>query len=74
MSAVDYWGIPISIGDEVAFILTNYRQMVTGRIINISAKTALIEYIHPTYKSTDEARRDPSNIIKKPTPITKVVQ
>ena len=74
MSPVDYWGIPISIGDEVAFILTNYRQMVTGKIISISAKTALIEYIHPTYRSTDDARREPANIIKKPTPTTKVVQ
>jgi hypothetical protein len=74
MSTVDYWGIPISIGDEVAFILTNYRQMVTGRIISISAKTALIEYIHPTYKSVDEAMRDPANIIKKPTPTTKALE
>ena len=66
MSAKDYWGSPLNVGDTVVFILCNYRELVTGKITSISQKTAQIEYIHPTYGVNQVTRRDHWVIIKKP--------
>lgn len=66
MSAKDYWGSPLNVGDTVVFILCQYRELVTGKITSLAQKTAQIEYIHPTYGANQVTRREHWVIIKKP--------
>ena len=66
-TAVDFWGNAITVGDEVAIILNNYRTHVNGRIKSLTPKTAVVVFIHPTYNWEEETRRDHYDLIKKPT-------
>jgi hypothetical protein len=66
MSAKDYWGSPLNVGDTVVFILCNYRELATGKITSIAPKSAEIEYLHPIYGFNQVTRREHWVIIKKP--------
>lgn len=71
----DFFGQPLTIGDEVAFMEPNYRNMVIGKIVSIAPKSMLIEwtkdyshrldggpkYFNKTFRATSE------QVIKKPT-------
>jgi hypothetical protein len=40
----DFFGQPLAIGDTVAFMEPDYRNMVTGTIVSFAPKSMLIEW------------------------------
>lgn len=63
----DFFGQPLAIGDTVAFMEPNYRNMVTGVIVSFAPKSMLIEWAGRykmnkpwTFRATSE------QVIKKP--------
>lgn len=70
----DFFNQPLNIGDEVAAIEPDYRNLITGTIISFAPKSMLIEYIKdyshrldggPKYFSKT-FRATSSQVIKKP--------
>lgn len=65
----DFFGKELEVGDEVAFISTNYQSFMLGKITNISKVKVTIEYNYGTptdsYKRLYKTYRFPNTLIKK---------
>jgi len=62
----DFFGQPLAVGDEVAFMCPYYRHMAMGNIIKFTPHTIAIEWKHPFYKELQTFRATPNQVIKKP--------
>lgn len=67
-TGTDFFGQPLAIGDEVAFMCPNYRWMIMGKVIKFTPKTILLEYVETTgsVTMTYQFRSDRGQLIKKP--------
>jgi hypothetical protein len=66
----DFFGQPLNIGDEVAFMTPRYRCMVIGKIVSFSPQTMLIEWNNTVNYGPQGRiqtfRATPDQVIKKP--------
>jgi hypothetical protein len=62
----DFFGQPLAVGDEVAFMRPSYREMTIGKIIKFTPHTIVIEWKHPFYTELQTFRATPNQVIKKP--------
>lgn len=53
----------LEVNDSVVMIVPNYRNMVLGRIISISAKTVRVQYQN-NYEKLAEVSRYPGDVVK----------
>ena len=42
----DFFGVEVDIGDDVVTTAKNYRSLVRGKIISISPKSVVVEYLN----------------------------
>jgi len=61
----DLFGQELAVGDTVALMRPQYRELCLAKIIKITAKTVLVEYEHH-YAGKREFRSDAGQLIKKP--------
>lgn len=69
----DFFGTELNIGDEVAFMEPEYRNMTLGKIVSFAPKTMLIEWVKEWRHAVDGTkpliktfRAYPDQVIKKP--------
>lgn len=69
----DFFGQPLAIGDIVAFMEPDYRNMIVGKIISFAPKSMLIEWVKVYGKAIDGSkpiiktfRATSEQVIKKP--------
>ena len=62
----DFFGQPLAVGDEVAFMCPQYRYMIRGKIVKFTPQMIFINYKTRlcTYEQT--FRATPNQVIKKP--------
>lgn len=56
----DFFNQPLNIGDEVAVIEPDYRNLITGTIISFAPKSMLIEYIKDYSHRLDGGKKYPT--------------
>jgi hypothetical protein len=65
----DFFGQPLVVGDEVAFMDPDYRNMITGKIISFAPKSMLIEWVKvysERWSVVKTFRATQNQVIKKP--------
>jgi hypothetical protein len=61
----DFFGQPLAIGDEVAFMCPHYRHMIVGKIVKFTPEMIVINYTNHN-DSVKDFRATPNQVIKKP--------
>lgn len=62
-TAKDFFGNDLQIGDTVAFMRKEYRYLIEGKVIKITAKTILIEH-EPLNGYYAQTKQSPNQVIK----------
>jgi hypothetical protein len=62
----DFFGQPLAIGDEVAFMKPKYRNMVVGKIVSFAPQSMLIQWHNRFFNAPDTFRATSWQVIKKP--------
>ncbi len=64
----DFFGQDLDIGDEVAFIMTKYRNFVWGKIVDLTRQKVRVEFMHKQNirRAGDTTMLYPEVVIKKP--------
>jgi hypothetical protein len=66
----DFFGQPLSIGDEVAFEQPGYRNLIKGKIVSFTPKFVNVQWTNPIYADhphgTQKFRVSPSDVVRSP--------
>jgi FKBP-type peptidyl-prolyl cis-trans isomerase 2 len=63
-TALDYFGNEIQVGDTVAFMQTNYRNLMSGVISSITEKNVIIDH-EPTNVGKTQTKQFHNQVIVK---------
>lgn len=61
---LDFFRVPLELGDTVAFITRHYRDFTRGTVIAFTAKQVRVEYLNQ-YGKTETTLRYPAALITK---------